>query len=172
MINAADDLATALLQALIALQDAYSACLNHGFVNAQNQATIRCPETGEIPSEIEDALKRSEGLNAQAHARSARISLLFGNASPADRAALLTHGELTDALKALNSRPVPDYESYRDSRQAAQEFFDAFTDRALKEIKGQPWYERLWVAIRLRRLDRKALRAQADRGEGEPKEPT
>jgi hypothetical protein len=62
LITAADDLSTGLLQADIALRDAYSICLDKGFMNTQNQLVIHDPATGQMPTEIEDALKRAEAL--------------------------------------------------------------------------------------------------------------
>jgi hypothetical protein len=49
MITAADDLSTGLLQAIIGLDDAYSACLEHAYLYPPdpNQLTFHNPSTGE-----------------------------------------------------------------------------------------------------------------------------
>jgi hypothetical protein len=81
LITAADDLSTGLLQAIIALEDAYQACLDRGFVDGESRLIIRDPKTGQVAFEITEALKHAERVIAEARARSARVSLLFGPVS-------------------------------------------------------------------------------------------
>jgi hypothetical protein len=76
LITAADEFSTHLLQAIIGLDEARSACVKHGFITTGSQITIR-DEAGKIPSEIEEALQRSRALITEARARSGRVSLLI-----------------------------------------------------------------------------------------------
>jgi hypothetical protein len=122
LITAADDLSTGLLQAIIGLDAASSACIKHGFLNAQNQVSIRHPETGEVPSEIEAAVERARSLVGEARARQARISLLFGLVSAPDRSTDLAFMYLDSALLALDAWPVYNLEEYLEARSEAKKY--------------------------------------------------
>jgi hypothetical protein len=150
LIEAADDLATGLLQASIGLRAAYKTIMDNGFVDAQDRVTIRQPGTGDIPEAISDALQRSTDLNAEAQARQARVALLFGPVSPADRAATMTMMALNDSLRALEAVPVPDLSGCSERHRDARRHLTVFTESAQQEIKARPWYERRRAAVWVR----------------------
>jgi hypothetical protein len=153
-ITAADDLTTGLVQASIALDDAHTKCLKNGFQNAQGQFVIRHPETGAVADETSDALKEANRAIDEAGARSARVALLFGPTSPADRTVTLAVIRLQDSLSALERWPRPDLKAYRETHSDARRDLRKFNERALAEIQGRPWFSRwrlaLWVRRQLR----------------------
>jgi hypothetical protein len=153
LITAADDLATGLLQALIGLDHVHRVCLDNGFLDTHDppRFTIRQPPTGELPDVITKALDRSRELTAEAHARQARVALLVGPVSPADRAVTLMISALKDSLSGLEKWPVPDLDRYRSERSTAAKYLHDFTLYAQREIKDErPWYERRRVAVWVR----------------------
>lgn len=152
-IEAADDLSTGLLQAIIGLSSTYKTILDNGFLDTHDppRFTIRQPPTGEIPDVITASIQRARELAMEAHARQARVALLFGPVSPADRAATLTLHALNDAIDALEDRPVPDLNKNRADRALAGRHHAEFNERVVREIRVCPWYERRVVRWTQRR---------------------
>jgi hypothetical protein len=111
LIEAADDLATGMQQAMIALDDAHKTAFENGFKDAQDRVTFREPSTGKLPDPTAHAFKRSRELNAEAQARQARVALLFGPVSPADRSATLTIGRCESRSRRLRSGRCPTWSS-------------------------------------------------------------
>ena len=81
-LTAADDFATGYQQALIALEQAWNASLEHGFLDEDESIIIRDPQTREYPAAITAALKNAGEKIAEVQAREARIALLFGPTRP------------------------------------------------------------------------------------------
>lgn len=159
-INAADDLSTGLVQAIIGLEQAYSVCLDHSFLYPPdpNQIILRDPNTGEMPAESKSALQRARDLISEAAARRARISLLFGPISAPDRATSLAVIYLQDTLRALEDRPTPDFKKYSDDLAKAREQHRKFNEYALSEVQGRPWYTSWRMARWTRRQARRFAR--------------
>jgi hypothetical protein len=155
LINAADDLSTGLIQAVIGLNDAFSTSLKHAYMDARNRLTFHHPQSGEVPKEIEEALARARGLIGEARARTARVSLLFGPVSEPDRGATLTLIHLENTLGALDAWPVPELEKFREELAGARKYLANFNESALREAKGRPWWRRRQWALWLRRLTRR-----------------
>jgi hypothetical protein len=91
-INAADDFTTGLQQALLAVRAAWSTCLDHGFMDAEQRLLIRNQTTGQVPAEITNALEHAERTLAEVQARHARIALLFGRRALSPRRGLARAG--------------------------------------------------------------------------------
>jgi hypothetical protein len=163
LITAADDLSTGLLQAIIGLDEAHSTCLEHAFMNAQNQVTFRDPGTGHMPAETKEALARSRALIGEARARVGRVALLFGPVSAPDRAATLAIWGLRDAFRALDAWPVPDLEKFSDELAHARKYLQDFNTWALSDAKGRPWYARWPIALWIRRQRFRWRKRRADR---------
>jgi hypothetical protein len=142
MITAADDLSTALLQASLSVDEARQICLSRGFRNAQNRLTIR-DETGKVPDEIRDALKRADALIAEAQTRIGRVSLFFGTLSLAPHCATMAITELKLALDGLRLLPASEMAEVSEGRTQATKQIRAFNDQALQAIRGRPWWSRL-----------------------------
>jgi hypothetical protein len=117
MVAAADDFATGALQAQVELWEAGAA-----------------PERG---STVE--ARRSEALRriAVAHARLARVQLLFGGKSPAGVDATKTINDLWSGRAAIESEP-PDVPQILQASGDALKSLNAFTGSARAALKD-PW---------------------------------
>lgn len=157
-LTAADDFATGYQQALIALEQAWTACLEHGFLDEEENFLIRDPQTGNVPAAITAALKHAGEKIAEVHARQARIALLFGPYAPSPRSGQLGLIVLDDALGCLGRWQRPDLDQYSARMREAREYLRSFNQQALDDIRGRPWHRRwrsaLWVRRRIRRLRR------------------
>ena len=62
--------------------------------------------------------------------------------------------ELEEAHRALEHRPIPDFDRY--SLSEARKRHRKFNEYALREVRGRPWFARwrvaLWVRRRFRQL--------------------
>jgi hypothetical protein len=158
LITAADDFSTGLLQAIIGLEAARSTCVERAFLYPPdpNQLIFRDPATGEMPAESVEALRRSRELIREVEARRARISLLFGPGSMPDVSTRMALLALDEAHRALEERPVPDFERQSTEMSDARERHKHFNEYALEEIRGRPWFVRSrivkWTRRRLRQL--------------------
>ena len=164
LINAADDLATGLQQAIIGMGNTYSTVLEHSVLDPQGQMTT-VTAAGGMPAEIKEALKRSRELIGEARARMARVALLYGPVSAPDRSATLAVIHPENALDALDPwPPVPDLPKYREEMSGARSYLDDFNRAALSDAKGRPWWRRwrsaLWVRRKVRRLRLRSSQAE------------
>ena len=158
LITAADDLSTGLLQAIIGLDSAHTTCVGRAFLYPPdpNRLTFRDSNTGEMPAESVEALRRSWELIREVEARRARISLLFGPTSAPDATASMAVITLKEAQHALEDRPLPDLDRYSEQMQHARDDHRNFNSQALTEVRGRPWFARWrvvrWGRRRLRQL--------------------
>jgi hypothetical protein len=158
LITAADDLSTGLLQAIIGLDTAHTTCIDRAFLYPPDpeRLTFRDPNTGEMPAESAEALRRSRELIREVEARRARISLLFGPVSAPDATTTVAVFSLEEAQHALEHRPLPDLGRYSELMRNAREGHRDFNRRALTEVRGRPWFARwrivMWARRRLRLL--------------------
>jgi hypothetical protein len=166
LITAADDLSTGLLQAIIGLDTAHTTCVGSAFLYQPdpNRLTFRDSNTGEMPAECAEALRRSSELIREVEARRARISLLFGPVSLPDTTATIAVITLKEAQDALEDRPLPDLDRYSEQMQNARKDHRDFNSQALTEICGRPWFTRWrivrWARRRPRELWRRLRPAQ------------
>ena len=79
MLTVADDFVTDSLKAMFALRDAKDTALRLGSTDEKGQLGIRNRPAGEPIPEVDAALDHAGQLVDEAHARFARIQLLFGD---------------------------------------------------------------------------------------------
>jgi hypothetical protein len=134
LVPAADELATDILQAILALRDASRAV-----------AGARVDEELKLPSEravtvldlepVQAALQDAERCCDEAHARLARVQILFGVNEPPTIAAQRAIAALRATTTALKEWPVPDEDQGAAKLEEAHEALESFATFARKAIE-------------------------------------
>jgi hypothetical protein len=170
-LTAADDFATSFQQAINAVELAWKACLEHGFLDEEENIVIRDPRTRKVPAPITAALNSAGEKIAETHARQARVALLFGPYAPSPRSGDLGLMMLDDALRSLSGWPRPSLDQHRERMSEARDDLRSFNDRALADIRGRPWHRRwrsaLWIRRRIRKLRERRAERRSGTAEGE-----
>ena len=126
MLAAADDFATGALQAQMQLWEAAAVPSTRGGDQTADAA--------HVAEQLPETLRRI----AVAHARLARIYVLFGKDTPAGRDAKATIDALWSGRDALQRKPDPVPADALAAMGEALGLLDSFTARA-REALAQPW---------------------------------
>jgi hypothetical protein len=118
LLVAADDFATGILQAILAVRDVSVARVDHD----PDWATPDQHHHPDVEAASEEARRRID----QAHARLARVELLFGRGSAAGEAAGDLVTALRQALEHIREWPRPDAQRYSDEMNRAHALLDQF----------------------------------------------
>jgi hypothetical protein len=109
LVPAADDFATGVVQALLAGRDAKRAGERALEEARMGEATLPGGVLADVPS-VKHAVSELERLSDEAHARLARVQLLFGSTSDAGKAADEAVTMLRRATLLFRESPDPDVE--------------------------------------------------------------
>jgi hypothetical protein len=133
LVKAADDFATSVLQALLALRDA------QGVVHdAQTTQDLKV-DPSNVESildlrEVAESIKELDRRVDEAHARLARVQLLFGLKSKAGKAAADCVLTLRGGAGALREWPYPEWERAGNLLATTHDLHEAFLTAALEAV--------------------------------------
>jgi hypothetical protein len=135
LVPAADDLATGILQAILAVRDAVGVA--HGAESDQDlevEPDKKVPSILDLP-EVQEANAELERRVDEAHARLARVQLLFGVQSPAETAAADCVRALRKAQMHLRDWPKPEWRAADMTLEEITVHHEAFASAALDAIR-------------------------------------
>jgi hypothetical protein len=137
-LAAADDFTTGVIQAVLALRDARQAALSRGTMDETAKLKV-VGSQGKRAPEFEDAIEKARSIVDEAHARQARIVLLFGWTTPAGKAARSVVLWMRRAVNALEVVPYLDLKRYNEAVANVQGEQVKFSATARGEIQRSFW---------------------------------
>jgi hypothetical protein len=136
LLEAADNFASGVTQALLVLRNARNAIDRYGSTDDKGNVWLSERISGKRVPEIESAFASAQELIDEAHARFSRVQLLFGRETEVGAIALALVLNLREAMaEGLAAWPFPALKKYSDAFETAISQEVDFSRAALEAIR-------------------------------------